>query len=251
MKELSVKEATELLNVSERTIRRMIKRGDFPNTYKRDQKIWIPQSDIDAYLQQQHATSGPEIESQPEPQVEPEFTPELPEMGPSELSPTGETQAETASKPSASPGAPAPKEVPAPEPRSQTPEPPIHGPAGESSSSPILEAELAPVETQLVTESQPEEQLPTPEPVTPAAEVLPSVAASQSETRLLKPEWEKTLQTVMQVLVDVGIISSGWLAQLFKTIHAKLEQYKAQTFPESPEAKDPARRRDQEDKEEH
>ena len=241
MKELSVKEATELLHVSERTIHRMIKRGDFPNTYKRDRKIWIPQSDIDAYLQQ-HATSGPEIESQPELQLEPEFTPEPPEIGPSELSPTGETQAETAPKPSASPVAPAPKEAPAPEPRSQTPEPPIPGPAGESSSSPILEAELAPVETQLVTEAQPEEQPPTP---------APAVAASQSETRLLKPEWEKNLQAVMQVLVDVGIISSGWLAQLFKTIHAKLEQYKAQTFPKSPEAKDPARRRDQEEKEEH
>jgi len=50
----------------------------------------------------------------------------------------------------------------------------------------------------------------------------------------------------MQVLVDVGIVSSGWLAQLFKTIHAKLEQYKARTFPESPETKDSARRRDQE-----
>ena len=44
MEKLSVKEAMEQLNLSETTIRRMIKRGDLPNTFKEDRKIWIPQT---------------------------------------------------------------------------------------------------------------------------------------------------------------------------------------------------------------
>jgi len=84
MEKLSVKEAMEQLNLSETTIRRMIKRGDLPNTFKEDRKIWIPQSDIDAYLQQQQSDSSPESLSEAVPSAPAEIIPEEPPLRESE-----------------------------------------------------------------------------------------------------------------------------------------------------------------------
>lgn len=84
MEKLSVKEAMEQLNLSETTIRRMIKRGDLPNTFKEDRKIWIPQSDIDAYLQQQQSGSSPESPSEAVPSAPAEIIPEEPPLRASE-----------------------------------------------------------------------------------------------------------------------------------------------------------------------
>jgi excisionase family DNA binding protein len=60
--ELSVRETAGLLGVSKTTIYRLCKHGDFPNHSRRDDQIWIPRRDVDAYLQrqQQGETGGQE-----------------------------------------------------------------------------------------------------------------------------------------------------------------------------------------------
>jgi excisionase family DNA binding protein len=197
MKELSVKEATEILKVSETTIRRMIKRGDLPNAHKQDQKLWIPQGDIDAYLQRQQEASAQEAKAKPKSKTKAKAKPKpKPE-------PLTEAEVKIEPKPSEPEVAPEPEKVPEPTP--QEPEP----------AAPILEAEPAPVETPSVEESE-----PTPPP------------SIEAETPVIEPEWVETLQHQKEIikehLVTAGIKSLGWLEQSFKTIRAKVEQYKAE-----------------------
>ena len=194
MKELSVKEATEVLKVSERTVRRMIKRGDLPNAHKKDRKILIPQSDIDAYLSKQQQQAS-EAKQKPAPKTK---APSKPKPKPS-----SKAKVKREVKPSAPKAAPRPAEVSKPKPKPQEPEAPVPGP----------KAEPEPVKTPPV-----EEPRPTPPPT------------AEPETPEVEPEWVETLQQQKEIikeqLVSAGIKTLGWLEQSFKTIRAKVEQYK-------------------------
>ena len=200
MKELTVKEATEVLTVSERTVRRMIKRGDLPNAHKKDRKILIPQSDIDAYLSKQQQQAS-EAKQKPAPKAK---APSKPKPKPS-----SRAKVKKEAKPSAPKAAPRPAEVSKPKPKPQKPEAPASGP----------KAKPEPVKTPPVEEPRPTpppsaEAPPTAEPVSPEGE----------------PEWVETLQQQKEIikeqLVSAGIKTLGWLEQSFKTIRAKVEQYK-------------------------
>jgi excisionase family DNA binding protein len=48
--DLTVTEVMEVLGTSRKSIYRLRKQGEFPNSYKQDQKILIPRSDVDNYL---------------------------------------------------------------------------------------------------------------------------------------------------------------------------------------------------------
>lgn len=199
MKELSVKEVTEALKVSETTVRRMIKRGDLPNARRQDRKFWIPQSDVDTYLQQQQEAPGQETKAKPKPKpkVKPKAKPEP------EAAPLAEAEVKGEPTPSEPEAAPPLVEVPEPEPKPQEPEPPFSGP----------EAGPIPVETVPVEETE-----PTPPPT------------SEAESPVIEPEWADPLQhqkeIIKEYLVNAGIKSLGWLEQTFKKIRAQIEQYK-------------------------
>ena len=97
--ELSVKETAELVGVSKTTIYRLCKHGNFPNHSRRDDQIWIPRRDVDAYLQrQQQGETGDqeppatEIEATPPP---PPTIPEPEEIAPLETPPVEEVQPES------------------------------------------------------------------------------------------------------------------------------------------------------------
>jgi excisionase family DNA binding protein len=198
MKELTVKEATEVLNVSERTVRRMIKRGDLPNAHKKDRKILIPQSDIDAYLSKQQQQAA-EAKQKSAPKTK----------APSKPKPSSKAKVKKEVKPAAPKAAPRPAEVSKPKPKPQEPEAPAPGP----------KVKPEPVKTPPV-----EEPSPTPPP---SAEAPPRAEAESPEG---EPEWVETLQQQKEIikeqLISAGVKTLGWLEQSFKTIRAKVEQYK-------------------------
>lgn len=197
MKELTVKEATEVLNVSERTVRRMIKRGDLPKAHKKDRRVLIPQSDIDAYLSKQQQQAS-EAKQKPAPKTK----------APSKPKPSSKAKVKKAAKPSAPKAAPRPAEVSKPKPKPQEPEAPAPGPKAKP------EPKAPPVE----------EPRPTPPP---SAEAPPTAGPEAPEG---EPEWVETLQQQKEIikeqLVSAGVKTLGWLEQSFKTIRAKVEQYK-------------------------
>jgi excisionase family DNA binding protein len=202
MKELTIKEAIKVLNVSERTIRRMIKRGDLPNAQKRDRKILIPQSDIDAYLRkQQEEASAPKIESAPKP------------------------------KPKSKP-----KSKPKPKPKSK-PKPPLKEAKIEPEPAPLVEAEpeLRPSEPEVIPTPV---EVPEPEPEPLAAEepakFAPEEAPPEKEPEPAIPptaELEQG-QAAKEFFVKAGITSLNWLEKNFKKMRDKLEEYKDRVFPD-------------------
>lgn len=229
MKELSVKEVTEVLKVSETTVRRMIKRGDLPNAHRQNRKLWIPQSDIDAYLQRQQEASGqetkaktkpkpkpkPKAKPKPKPKAKSKIEPEPSPIAESEVTAEAEVAVEAEVKMELKPSEPeaafTPAEVPELEPKPQEPEP----------SAPVPEVEPTPVEAAPVEESEP---TPPPSPEAPPK--------TEPETPVIEPEWADPLQhqkeIIKEQLVNVGIKVLGWLEQSFKKIRAQIEQHKDQ-----------------------
>lgn len=227
MNDLSVKEAMERLHVSETTIRRLIKRGDFPNVYLQDRKNRIPQSDIDAYLQRQQQALAPEAPGISEP-----------DLPPSETSPDKKAVAEP--PPVITAPAPAPEQRPViAEAIGQEPVHPTRT-SVRPGSRPADETR-----TMIPIIAQPIEEL-EPSPL-PAAEI-PSALSDQQTPAPYQPGAIQPSSTHEQsfrwILVQTGIISTNWLEKLFKQIRTALERYKAKAFPESsqPENKDPASR---------
>jgi excisionase family DNA binding protein len=126
--ELSVKETAELVGVSKTTIYRLCKHGNFPNHSRRDDQIWIPRRDVDAYLQRQQqgemgdqepptteieAAAPPPptirepaeiapLETPPVEEVQPESVPEVlqAEVEPPTPAPTSPSQTQVAPTPS-------------------------------------------------------------------------------------------------------------------------------------------------------
>jgi excisionase family DNA binding protein len=198
MEKLSVKDAMEKLNVSETTIRRMIKRGDLPNITRENRKIWIPQSDIDAYLQKQQ--SEPPSEAAPEPAVASAPEPESPDLPLEPPKPQEVAQPEPEAMPEPEE---APVAKPVPEPRSIIAQP-IDELDDDRQSPPSFSA-------------APEEQPTEPATYSPGA-VQPRAEHEQSF------KW---------IVVQAGILSTKWLEKIFHSIRESLEKYKKKSFPKS------------------
>jgi excisionase family DNA binding protein len=198
MEKLSVKDAMAKLNVSETTIRRMIKRGDLPNITRENRKIWIPQSDIDAYLQKQQ--SAPPSDVSPEPAVAPTPEPESPEL------PLEPKKSQDISEPVPDPFQ-EPEDVPAakpvPEPRSIIAQP-IDELDDDRQATPSFSA-------------APEEQPTEPAPYSPGA------VQSRADHE----------QSFKWIAVQAGILSTKWLEEIFHSIRVALEKYKKKSFPKS------------------
>ena len=218
MKDLSVKEATEVLNVSETTIRRMIKRGGLPNAYKKDRKNWIPQRDIDAYLEQQQQ----QAESVPEP--------ETPSHG-------EEVQAQAA------PEVSSPKPVAGPKPTPEPEEPAASVPEKEELPVPSTIEPQEPISTI----AQPIDELETPgaRPETPAEIIIPSTEESTAPSSQPVPYKSETMepyqdreQSFKWVMLQATILSANWLEKIFRKLRLALERYKSKTFPDSKKPED-------------
>lgn len=64
----TIQEAAELLQVSTKTIQRYKKQGRFPNAYKKGKRVYIPDSDLEPFLEsgteeQEGGTPAPEVET--------------------------------------------------------------------------------------------------------------------------------------------------------------------------------------------
>lgn len=206
MEKLSIKDAMERLNVSETTIRRMIKRGDLPNATKENRKIWIPQRDIDAYLQQQQSSEiSPEPAVASVPKTE---TPELPlqPKTPQEMS------------------EPQPAIMPEPEPvfAEEPEEAPVTRPVPEPRSiiaQPIDELDDGTQSSTSSDTANSRERTSEPVPYSPGA------VQSRAEHE----------QSFKWIVVQAGILSTKWLEEIFHSFRVALEKYKNRSFPESPQ----------------
>jgi excisionase family DNA binding protein len=223
MNDLSVKEAMEILHVSEDRIRRLIKRGDLPNTYLQDRKRWIPQREIDAYLQRQQQAPAPEAMLGSEPDLPPlhpeaeasldEYVPEKPQPAPMPL-------------------APAPKQTPVIEAAgAEEPVRPAHPSAWRESRPADESRTMIPIIAQPIDELEPSPVPPAETPSAPPTKQTP--APYQPGT--IQPSTVHE-QSFKWILVQTGIISTNWLEKLFRQIRTALERYKAKTFPDVPES---------------
>jgi excisionase family DNA binding protein len=199
-KDLSVREAAELMGVSKTTVYRLCRRGDFPNHYRRDQQIWIPRSDIDNYLQRKHQ--------------EETLKPGPPGPGP-EAEPLPISQETVESAPIATPPA---KEL--------KPEPTEEVPQAEPEPPPLAEEVSPPGESELT---------PPPEETPSTAELTPEPPLG--EPQWVKTFRHKG-QRMKRFLVNTGIAGASRLEQSLRKLRDKLEQYKARTFPEIPRSQE-------------
>lgn len=220
MNDFSVKEAMEALQVSESTIRRMVKRGDFPNAYRQEQKIWIPQRDITAYLQRQQQSPMPEAiaESEsPPPEVAAQTEPVRAEVVRPE--PVLETQQRVLSE----------EERGIPE-RTPEVEPPPEEEPVKRIPPPVTNERrtMIPVIAQPIEELEPpsQESMPTAQTSTPPT---PQPIYSRTEALHAYKDREQSFQWIF---LQAGILSVTWIEQIFKSLRVMLENYKTKRFPE-------------------
>lgn len=240
MEKLSVKDAMERLGVAENTVRRMIKRGEFPNIERVSRKIWIPLSDIEAYEQRKAAASSKKPTRSKA-------------SSSSQSAPAQETPSDTAK--SEAPQSTEPEEVSA--------EPEVPPTSGQPTADPHFEPEPAPPaeseEAEVLSEEEPAEtQHDTPSSTAHAATIAQPISelddgqespsSDETSSTTESPSEEPAPyspgpvhsrssdeQSFTWIALKAGIMVTKWLEEIFHSVRVALEKYKKKSFPHADE----------------